>query len=177
LTVTRKRKQALVAQYQDLAKKSKAVILTSYSGLTVKQLEGLRNQIRELGGEFHIVKNTLVDLAFKELKLPLPEGSMLGTTAIGFALEDVPPVAKAIVDLTRASEGMRIKGGLIEGKLYDAAQIPLLADLPPLPVVRARLLGLLTTPASQVAGGLAAVLRNLAGVIRAYSQSQSSEPA
>ncbi|MEK6587224.1 MAG: 50S ribosomal protein L10, partial [Chloroflexota bacterium] len=110
-------------------------------------------------------------------KLPLPEGSMQGTTAIGFALEDVQPVAKAIVDLTRASEGMRVKGGLIEGKLYDAAQITLLADLPPLPVVRARLLGVLTTPASQVAGGLAAVLRNLAGVIRAYSQSQSSEPA
>ncbi|MEK7682628.1 MAG: 50S ribosomal protein L10 [Chloroflexota bacterium] len=177
MAVTRKRKQALVAQYQDLAKKSKAVILTSYSGLTVKQLEGLRNQIRELGGEFHIVKNTLVDLAFKGLKLPLPEGSMQGTTAIGFALEDVQPVAKAIVDLTRASEGMRVKGGLIEGKLYDAAQITLLADLPPLPVVRARLLGLLTTPASQAARVLAAVLRNLAGVIRAYSQSQSSEPA
>ena len=177
MAVTRERKQALVARYQDLASRSKAVFLTSYSGLTAKQLEGLRNQIRELGGEFHIVKNTLIDLAFRELKLPLPEGSMQGTTAIGFALEDVPLVAKAIVDLTRASEGMRIKGGLIEGKLYDAAQITRLADLPPLPVVRAKLLGQLTTPASQAAGALAAVLRSLVGVVRAYSQSRSAEPA
>jgi len=177
LAITKQRKETLVAQYQELASRAKGMILTSYSGLSVKQLEGLRNQIRELGGEFHIVKNTLMRLAFKELKLPFPESLMHGTTAIGFAAEDVPVVAKLIVDLSRENPGMLIKAGLIDGSLYDGAQVVRLAELPPLPVVRAQLLGLLTTPASQTAGVLAAALRGLVGVIHAYSQTTSPEAA
>ena len=177
MAITKARKQALVAQYQELAGRSKAMILTSYSGLSVKQLEGLRNQIRELGGEFHIVKNSLMGLAFKELKLPAPEALRHGTTAIGFAVEDVPAIAKLIVDLSRENPGMRVKAGLIEGSLYDEAQVIRFAELPPFPVVRAQLLGLLTTPASRAAGVLAAALRGLAGVIHAYSQSKSPEAA
>ena len=177
MAITKARKQALVAQYQELAGRSKAMILTSYSGLSVKKLEGLRNQIRELGGEFHIVKNSLMGLAFKELKLPFPAALMHGTTAIGFAVEEVPAVTKLIVDLSRENPGMRVKAGLIEGSLYDEAQVIRFAELPPFPVVRAQLLGLLTTPASRAAGVLAAALRGLAGVIYAYSQSKSPEAA
>ena len=177
MAITKARKQALVAQYQELANQSKGLILTSYSGLSVKQMEVLRNQIRELGGEFHIVKNTLMRLAFQELKLPFPAGLMHGTTAIGFAVEDVPAVAKVIADLSRENPGMRIKGGLIDGSLYDEAQIVRFANLPPLPVVRAQLLGLLTTPASQAAGVLTAALRGLVGVLHAYSQKKSPEAA
>jgi large subunit ribosomal protein L10 len=116
-------------------------------------------------------------LAFKELKLPFPAALMHGTTAIGFAVEEVPAVTKLIVDLSRENPGMRVKAGLIEGSLYDEAQVIRFAELPPLPVVRAQLLGLLTTPASQTAGVLAAALRGLAGVIHAYSQSMNPEAA
>ncbi len=177
MAITRARKEALVSQYKELAEKSSGIILTSFSGVTVKDLQGLRGQIREVGGEFHIVKNSLMDIAFKELKLPLPEGSTDGTTAIGFAPEEVPAVAKAIVDLSREGETLEIKGGLIDGELIDQAGIIRLADLPPMPVVQAQLLGLITTPAGQVAGALASALRGLAGVINAYSQSEGAEAA
>lgn len=177
MAVSKERKQALVAQYEELAKRSKGLILTSYSGLTVKDLQSLRSQIREYGGEFHIVKNTLMELAFNKLGIPMPEGANLGTTAIGFAMEDVPPVAKAIVELRRAGQQIDLKGGLVNGNLYDAAQIERLADLPPMPVVRAQLLGLLNTPARQVAGTLAGALRQVMGVLQAYSQRESAEPA
>lgn len=175
--ITRARKVALVNQYKELAENSSGMILASFSGVTVKDLEGLRGQIREVGGEFHIVKNSLMDLAFKELDLPLPEGAMDGTTAIGFATEEIPAVAKAIVDLSRVAEALQIKGGLIEGELIDQAGILRLADLPPMPVVRAQFLGLITTPAGQVAGVLAATLRQLVGVMHAYSKSEDAEAA
>lgn len=177
MAITKARKEALVNQYKELAEQSSGIILTSFSGVTVKDLEGLRGQIREVGGEFHIVKNSLMDIAFKELDLPLPEGATDGTTAIGFATEEVPAVAKAIVDLSREAETLQIKGGLIEGELVDQAGILRLADLPPMPVVRAQFLGLITTPAGQVAGVLAASLRQLAGVVHAYSRSEGAETA
>ena len=172
MAITRARKEALVNQYKELAEKSSGMILTSFSGATVKDLQVLRGQIREVGGEFHIVKNNLMDLAFKELDLPLPEGATDGTTAIGFATEEIPAVAKAIVDL---GDSLQIKGGLIEGELIDRAGILRLADLPPMPVVQAQLLGLIRTPARQVAGVLAATLRQLAGVMHAYSKSEGAE--
>lgn len=177
MALSKERKEALVAEYQDLAKRSRALILTSYSGLTVKDLQGLRNRIREEGGEFHIVKNTLMELAFKELDLPMPEGAADGTTAIGYAMEDIPPVAKAIVDLGREGRQLSVKGGVVEGLLYEAAQIEQLADLPPLPVVRAQLIGLIGTPATQVAAAVAGALRQVASVMQAYSQRESAETA
>jgi large subunit ribosomal protein L10 len=177
LAITKAHKEALVNQYKELAENSSGIILASFSGVTVKDLQALRGQIREVGGEFHIVKNSLMDLAFKELDLPLPEGATDGTTAIGFAPEEVPAVAKAIVDLSREADVLQIKGGLIDGELIDQAGIMRLADLPPMPVVQAQLLGLITTPAGQVAGALAATLRQLAGVIHAYSTSEGAEAA
>ena len=177
LAITKARKEALVKQYKELAESSNGIILASFSGATVKDLQELRGQIREVGGEFHIVKNSLMDIAFRELDLPLPEGATDGTTAIGFAREEVPAVAKAIVDLSREQETLQIKGGLIEGELIDQARILTLADLPPMPVVRAKFLGLITTPAGQVAGALAATLRQLAGVMHAYSKSEGAENA
>lgn len=177
MAITKAHKEALVNQYKELAKNSSGIILASFSGATVKQLQELRGQIREVGGEFHIVKNSLMDIAFKELDLPLPEGATDGTTAIGFATEEVPAVAKAIVDLGREHETLQIKGGLIDGELIDQARIMTLADLPPMPVVRGQLLGLITTPAGQVAGVLAGALRQLAGVMHAYSKSEGAETA
>jgi large subunit ribosomal protein L10 len=118
-----------------------------------------------------------MELAFNKLGLPMPEGASRGTTAIGFAMEDVPPVAKAIVELRRAGQRIDLKGGLVDGNLYDAAQMERLADLPPMPVVRAQLLGLLNTPARQVAGTLAGALRQVMGVLQAYSQRESAESA
>ncbi|MEE9216803.1 MAG: 50S ribosomal protein L10 [Anaerolineales bacterium] len=177
MAITKARKEALVQQYKKLAENSSGIILASFSGVTVKDLQELRGQIREVGGEFHIVKNSLMDLAFKELGLPLPEGATDGTTAIGFAMVEVSGVAKAIVDLSREQGTLQIKGGLIEGELIDQARIIQLADLPPMPVVRAQFLGLITAPAGQVVGTLAATLRQLVGVMHAYSKSEGAEAA
>lgn len=177
MAVTKSRKQHLVAQYRDLLVKSKGVVLTAYSGLNVKGMEDLRRKIRDSGGEFHVVQNRLAKLAFKEAGLPVPEEALLGTTAIGFAMEDALAVAKTLVEAARQSEFVRIKGGVIDGALYGAAQVEHLAELPPLPVVRAQLLGLLQTPASRLAGVLAGSVRQVINVVKAYSETEAKAPA
>jgi large subunit ribosomal protein L10 len=136
LAITKERKQALVAEYRDRLERSKAVVLASFSGLSVKDMEEIRRKLREQGGELHVVKNRLVRLAFREAGLPVPEEALTGTTVMGYAPDDAPGLAKTIVDAAKASEFIRVKGGVIDGVLYGARQVEMLADLPPLPVLR-----------------------------------------
>lgn len=174
MAITKEKKSELVANYKELVEESRAIILTSYSGVTVKELEEVRRKIRELGGEFHIVKNTLFALVMNEAGISLPEETFVGTTAIGFAMEEIPGVAKAIVDLAREVETVRIKGGLLEQEIYNASQIEMLADLPPLPVVRSQLLSMLQAPASRVAMSLAGSVRQLLNVTKAYADKEGA---
>ena len=88
--------------------------------------------------------------------------------------EDVPGLAKAIVDLAKETEILRIKAGVIDGRVLDAAEIKRLAELPPMPVVQAQLLGLIQTPAQQIAGVLASTLQGLVRVIKAYSEQEAA---
>jgi large subunit ribosomal protein L10 len=171
LAISKERKKELVGQYTELLSNSKGLILTGIEGLSVKDLQDLRAKIREVGGEFHIVKNRLLLLALEEVKATLPEGALLGTTAIGFAMDEIPAVAKAIVDLVKDAETVGIKGGVIEGETLDAGQITMLAELPPLPVLQAQLMALISTPARQVAGVLQGTLRNILNVTHAYAES------
>ena len=177
MAITKKRKETLVTRYKDLMGRSQGVVLSSYCGLSVKELEALRRRVRELGGEFHVVKNKLVALALNEAGLSMSPEVMEGPTAVGFAEEDALAVAKAIVDFGRESEFVRIKGGVIDGVAYNAKQMQRLAEMPPLPVVRAQLLGLLSTPGSRLAGVVAGSIRQAINVIKAYSEKPAPSAA
>lgn len=174
MAISKEKKQELVANYKELLGDSSALIMTSYSGVTVKELENVRRKIRDLGGEFHIVKNTLFSIVMNEAGITLPDETYIGTTAIGFATENVPAVAKAIVDLARDVETVNIKGGLIDNVIFDAAQVEMLADLPPLPILRGQLLSVLQGPASRVAQALAESVRKLVNVTNAYAESEGA---
>ena len=169
MALSKEKKKELVEQYKQLLEQSRGLVMIEFSGLTVKDTEALRNKIRELDGEFHIVKNTLAKIAFEEAKVPAPEGVFEGTTAIGFAQEDVPPLAKAIADLVKEVETVKLKGGIIQGTLYNPEEIQRIADLPTLPVLQAQLLGVLTMPGAQLAGVLAGSIRQLLTVLKAHA--------
>ena len=75
MAISRKRKEELVGQYTNWLDKSQALFLTEYAGLSMKQVDDLRAKVRDVGGEFHIVKNTLGEVAFNSAGLELPECS------------------------------------------------------------------------------------------------------
>ena len=170
MAISKKQKQELVSLYQELVRKSNGMVLASYSGMRVSELEGLRRNLRESGAEFRIVKNTLMELALQQAGLPVPKDSFIGTTAVGFASEDVLAMAKAIVDLSRTSEAIKVKGAVVDGVAYGTQQVQMLADLPPMPVLRALLLGVISAPATRVAGALAGSVRQVVNVVKAYSE-------
>jgi large subunit ribosomal protein L10 len=170
LAISKSQKQELVSLYEGLIRKSSGLVLATYSGMRVGDMDGLRRKLRESGAEFHVVKNKLMELALKQAGLPVPQDSFLGTTVVGFASEDIPLMAKAIVDLARKSDAIKVKGAVVDGVAYGARQVEMLADLPPLPVLQARMLGVISAPASRVAGVLAGSVRQVVNVVKAYSE-------
>jgi large subunit ribosomal protein L10 len=174
LAISKERKREVVAEYGEWASRSQALILTEYKGVTMKQLDDLRRKVREVGGEFHIIKNTLASLAFKEQGMPLPEGFFEGSTAVGFAFTDVAAMIKTMAEFMRTTEFIKLKGGYLGKQPITAEDIKALAELPPLPVVRAQLMGVLLAPASRLARTLAEPARMMASVVKAYADQESA---
>jgi large subunit ribosomal protein L10 len=120
---------------------SKAMFITEYSGMTMKDIDATRARAREIGGEFHIVKNTLYKVVFQDAGLSVEDELLQGSTAVAFAFKDAPAMAKLVSELARVSDFVKIKGGVLDHQLIDAEAVKMLGDLPPLPVLRSQLLG------------------------------------
>ena len=174
LAVSKERKNEIIATYQEWLGKSEAVYLAEYIGLSVKDLDALRDKVREVGGEFHIIKNTLAKLAFEGAGYAVPKDYFLGSTAAGFAYEDAPSMAKALADFAKSADALKIKGGYLETSILSPEEVKALAELPPLPVVQAQLLSTLMAPANQLARILVEPARQVASVLKAYSESEVS---
>ena len=174
LAITKERKNELITHYSEWVSRSKALVLTQYVGMTMKDIDNLRAKIRDNGGEFHIIKNTLAKLAFEQAGLTVPEGQFEGSTAIVFAYTDGPAIAKTIMDFAKTSEFLKIKGGFLEKQAITPVGVKALAELPPLPVVRAQLLGTVLAPASKLVRTLAEPGRMIAAVIKAHAESEAA---
>jgi len=170
LALSKQKKNEVVDQYKDWLKNSEAVILVEYTGATMKDMENIRAKVRESGGEFHVVKNTLVKLALEAGGYPVPEGLLENSSAASFAFSDPAGTAKALSEAAKGLEAVKVKGGYMGTELLDVAQVKALADLPPLPVVRAQLLGVLQAPAGKLVRTIAEPARSLASVLQAYSE-------
>ena len=173
MALTKQRKDEILATYTEWLKKSQAVILVEYTGVRMKDLDNIRAKIREAGGEFHIVKNTLARRAFADNGLQVPSDYLVKSTAVSFAFTDPASAAKALTDATKGLEAIKVKGGFMSGQTLNAAQVKALADMPPLPVVRAQLLGMLQAPAGKLVRTIAEPARGLAAVFKAFSEKAS----
>lgn len=177
MAISKQRKDELIAQYVDWTGRSQVVIVAEYTGLSMKQIDDLRAKIRVIGGEFHIVKNTLGKVAFEQVGLKSPDRFMQGSSAVIFAFQDAPATAKIVTEFARGSEFVKIKGGYLDGSPITADGIKALAELPPLPVVRAQLLGTILAPASKLVRTLAEPARQVAAVIKAYAEKENASAA
>lgn len=177
MAISKQRKEEVQAQYNEWVKRSQAVILVEYTGANMKALDALRAKIREAGGEFHVVKNTLVKRVFAENGMDIPNDLLVKSTAISFAFTDPASTAKALTDATKGNEFVKVKGGFLAGKALNASQVKALSDLPPLPVVRAQLLGVLQAPAGKLVRTIAEPARGLAAVIKANLEKSSPAAA
>lgn len=170
MAVSKERKEEVLATYAEWLKKSEAVIIVEYTGVKMKDLDNIRSKIRDAGGEFHVLKNTLARRAFADNGMDIPADYLVKSTAVSFAFTDPASTAKALSEATKGNEFVKVKGGFMDGQVLSSAQVKALADMPPLPVVRAQLLGVFQAPAGKLVRTIAEPARGLAAVIKAFSE-------
>ena len=176
MAISKEKKREMVADYVERMSESQAMILTDYRGLTVASLSELRIRLREVGGGFQVVKNTLFDLALKDAGMPMPEGQLEGPIAVGYCLEEVPPVAKVLMEFAKESATLKIHGAILGNQFLDVEGVKSLADLPAREVLLAQLVGAVQGPMSGLVSTITAPLRELVQVLNARSE-QSQEAA
>ena len=171
MAFTKEQKAKILAQYADWVSKSQAVYLMTYNHMTMKQIDDLRAKAREVGGEIHVTKNTLFKLTLEKAGYTGLE-ALDGSILTAFAFEDAPGLAKIVKEATKKEEVFTLKSGFLEKQPITSAEIVALAELPPLPVMRATLLGTLLAPATQLVRTLAEPARQVAAVVKAYSEKE-----
>jgi large subunit ribosomal protein L10 len=169
LPLTKDRKEELVAQYTEMLQNSRALLVTHYRGLNTSQITRLRRKVAEADATFMVIKNRLFRLAMENVGLDIPLDFLDGPVAAGFCRGDVPPVAKALTEFAKETEILVVRGGLMDESFLSQAEVKALAELPPLEVLRAQLLGLLDAPAANIAGVMASGVRQIVNVLSAYS--------
>lgn len=163
----RPEKVAVVDEVRERLGSASASILTEYRGLGVKDLSALRRSLREAGGDYKVYKNTLVRFAARDAGLEELEPMLEGPTAVAFVDGDAVTVAKALRDFSRLHPELVVKGGLLGRSVLSAGDAAALADIPPRPVLLARLAGGLSAPLVQMAGLLQALPRSFAHGLKA----------
>ena len=126
----RKQKEILVAEMKDRLQNAKAAFLVDYQGLDVETLNSLRNELRQTGSEFQVVKNRLVKFACQDTETESLREHFVGPCALTIAHDDVVAPAKVLVDFSKTQKELELKVGQISGKIMDANAIKRLAELP-----------------------------------------------
>jgi len=173
--VDRKGKSELVATLNGTFREAELVVVTHNNGLTVAETTDLRRRTRSAGAGFRVTKNRLTRLALAGTKFE-PLGKLFtGPTAIAYSKDPVA-AAKAVVDFAKGNEKLVIVGAALGDKVLDVEGVKVLASLPSLDQLRAKMLGMIQTPATRIAGVLKAPAGAVARVIAAHA-SKSGEAA
>jgi len=170
LPLQRSEKETIVGAVSARLKEAEVVVLTDYRGLTTAQVNKLRRNLRDSGAEFRIVKNTLMLRAFEAAGITPPAELLVGPTALALLFEDLSGPAQALRECATETELLAIKGGLMSGKLIDAATVKALADLPSRDELLAQVLGVFAAPLQQYVTVLSAPLRDFVRVLNAHAE-------
>lgn len=170
LAINRKTKETLVNGYVEKLQRSQAVIVTEYRGLTHKQLEVLRRDLRGCESELAVSKNTLFARALKEVGLPVPEALLTGPTAVAFCYNEIAAPAKALTKFAKDSKVMVLRGGMVGAAIFDEKGVQALTELPSKNQLRAQVVGTLQAPIVGLVNVLSGTLRSFLNVLNARSE-------
>jgi large subunit ribosomal protein L10 len=148
--------------------RSTSAIVTDYRGLTVKQLEELRTQLRGQGIEYQVIKNTLARRAAEQAGIAQLSTVLSGPVGLALGFGELSVPAKVLSDYHRVNRRLPLVAGFVEGQVLDTAGVQALAELPPRDVLLAQLAGTLQMPLTQLAASLASILSTFAATLDAY---------
>ena len=159
--MNKEKKQNYINEMTTQFDKSEAVIVAHYQGLTVKQLDDLRKQMREHGIIFKITKNRITKLALQKTKCKDLTNLFTGPTAVALS-KDAITSAKILTKFSKDNKNLKILGGIMGSDILDLAGVQNVASLPTLDEARAKIVGILRSPAQKIASILLAPASKIA---------------
>ena len=159
--MNKEQKKQYIDEMTNQFDKSEAVIVTHYQGLTVSQLDDLRKRMREHGIIFKITKNRITKLALEKTKCKDISQLFTGPTAVAMS-EDAITSAKILTKFSKENEKLKILGGIMGNDVLDVAGVLNVATLPTLDEARAKIVGILRSPAQKIASILLAPASKIA---------------
>ena len=172
-----KQKREVIDGIGGKMKAAKAMVFADYRGLTVEQDTELRSSLRKAGVEYKVVKNTLTRFAAKENGLEGLSNYLSGPTAMASSAGDPVAPAKIMSEYAKKFENLKIKVGVLEGKVIDPDGIKALADLPSREVLIAKVLGGFNAPLSGFVNVLNGNLRGLVVALNAIAEQKAKANA
>ena len=175
MPLTRQQKESLVEQYEQGLAGAANVFLVNYKGVSVPQVTDLRNQVRDVGASYMVVKNRLVLRTIEEGALGQLKEHFSGPVAVAFGEGDPVGLAKVLSEFAKSVEAFELKAGLVDGQPVAAEQITEIANLPSREELMAKLVFMLASPMTRLVRTLGAIPRNFVVVlnqIRAKKQEQ-----
>lgn len=172
----RPEKVQAVADIKARIEGAQAVFLAEYAGLSVKDQQVLRRELRANAAEFKVVKMSMARLAVAELSIDTLDDLLLGPTGIAFAEGDPAGTAKVLKDFAKGHDVFVVKGGLLGLEFLTPEKISELAELDPREVLLAKIAGAMQAPMANLAGLLAALPRNTASVFQQLLEKKEADP-
>jgi large subunit ribosomal protein L10 len=172
----RTEKREFVATLAAVFAETSMVVVSQNKGLTVAEVTDLRRKMRAAGAQFKVAKNRLAILALDGTKFDSIGPLLKGPTALAWARDPVA-VAKVAVEFAKTNEKFVVLGGALGTQSLNAAGVKALSELPSLDTLRAGLVGMISTPATRIAGVLQAPAGQLARVFAAYAKRDEAEAA
>ena len=145
------------------------VVVTHFQGLSVAEVTELRRGMRDAGAKFRVTKNRLAKIALADTSFDPMAELFTGPTAIAYS-DDPVAAPKAVVDFAKKNDKLVVIGGGLDGNLLTADQVKALASLPSLDELRAKIIGMINTPAQRIASILQAPGGQVARVISAHAE-------
>jgi large subunit ribosomal protein L10 len=166
--VDRAAKAESITELSEVFKTSNVVVVAHYSGLTVAQMQTLRQQMKQAGARVKVAKNRLAKLALKDTDAAVISDLLKGPTVIAYSGDPVA-APKVAVDFAKANEQLVILGGAMGKTALDPDGVKALASLPSLDELRAKIVGLIKAPATKLAQLANAPAAKVARVVQAYA--------
>ena len=171
MPITRGQKEELLADLIEKFKKAKAVVFSDYRGLSVKNMSKLRSVLREKGIDYLVAKKTLIKKAAAEAGLPeIPAENLEGPISVAFSYEDEILAAKLLGEFKREHEQIKLRSGVMEDDLLDAAGVEVLSNVPSKEASVAQMIGLFKAPVSGFYSILHGTLGGFVRVLKGTSE-------
>jgi len=167
-------KTKAIGELKESFSASQDFIFTDYRGLTVEQITNLRKNLRAKQVEYKVVKNNFARIAFQQLSAPDVSSYFVGPTAVAIAPKDSSEVAKILLDFAKEVPNLKVKGALVSGTLYNAAQTEAYSKLPGRLELISMLMSVMNGPARNLTAALNDIPSRLVRTVKAIADKKGA---